>query len=180
MSPENRPRRTKLLVLAEQLAREAGKETQWGEAEGPDKIRWAIVVVKHGQLTVFVRESGKSLVVFAIIQIPDSVRESLGQVSEADRKQALIVLKSALLQNARTGFSQDPVDAQRIDQVKAMSFEQTLRVESDNSASANRFTDAIQEVATAIVQANIVFGIAIGGSKQAYSSGSPPPPDIYQ
>lgn len=58
--------------------------------------------------------------------------------------------------------------------------EQYLRISENDLAAANRFTDAIQEIATAVVQANLVFGIAMGSSKQTYSAPTPPPSDIYR
>jgi hypothetical protein len=171
---------SKNLALAERWAKESGKETDRAEAEGPTKTRVPIVHVKHGQISLFVRDGQKGIVVFGVIQIQDEVRSGLSQVPEQDRKQALIVLKSSLLQNPRTGFAIEPLDAQTIDHVRVISVEQTLHIADGDLASMNRFTDAIQELATAIVQANLVFGIAMGGSKQTYSSGSPPPPDIYR
>jgi hypothetical protein len=122
------PRLSRFLALAERWAKEAGKATERGEAESLTSTRVPIVVVKHGQLSVFIRDGEKGIVVFGVVQIPEQVRSSLSQVSEQDRKQALIVLKGALLQNPRTGFAIDPVEAQTIDQVRAISVEQTLRI----------------------------------------------------
>jgi hypothetical protein len=178
-------KRPKILATALRWAEDLQYKCDWGEGQDGTGARFAVLIVHiNDQLAVAVKEHGKGLMVFAHQTIPEDVRAAIREgVGEKERKEALLVLQGDLLQLARVGFNLQPHGITSIDLVESIGLNVLLRIDDEDTATMNRYLDAIQEVGTSVVRVALAFGTTIGASKgtdTTYQSASPPPTDIYR
>ena len=169
------------LLLVEKWARHRGDPTSRGGAVFASGQIEPVVQIHHGTFPIYVRDLGKCLTVLGVLDFPGPVREKLAAASTADRAQFLFGLQAILTACPRLGFSIGPrgvVDPREFERVV---LDQTIQVEENDPAPFNRFCDAIQETETILLQAAgfVQLFVPIHAVGPRYSSGAPPPSELY-
>lgn len=160
-----------------------GKETFRGEFSTIEGIRKPLLVVDHGGKIVFVREERDCLVVFSIVEMEQDAIDKVAKLSPDLQRRLYTAFRLQLMMHGRTGFSTFPPGARHLREIRRVAVEQVVRIEKGNTATYNRYADAIQEVITTTVRAFSVFGHLLSdGSGGAGTAGArkPPPNPMYQ
>jgi hypothetical protein len=180
------PPLTKKLNLAQTWAKDFGSSVERGTATPEGGTPEAILILDKTAIPVLVRDAGKNLVVFGVLDIPEELRKKLSDSDEVVQKEFLIRLRQELMASPRTAFStaQAPgakPNSMNPGDITRVQVEQRVRISEDDFSSANRFWDSTQEIRTTVFRVSQLFGFLGAPSKstQSYTS-STPVPEIYR
>lgn len=175
------PRLTYALGLAEKWARHRGDGVTRGSGVFETGRVEPVLRVRHGAWPIYVRDLGKCLMVLGVLDVPDAVRARLRAASPAEQREFVDGLREVLLSCPRVGFGLAPAGASSPAELERVAIDATLQVAENDSASFNRFCDAVQEAETILLRVGdflqrFVFAPSATAS---YSSSTPPPGEIY-
>lgn len=180
MAQPGTPKIPRELALAERWAKDAGREVQRATAKTPNGDV-PVLIVKHGNWAVLVRIERAAIVVFAIAQVDQEMRNRLATLDPGIQQRVLLALTTELLSSPRTGYSFVPADLKSVTALEQVSTEEVLVISESDPSSRNRFLDAIQEVVTVMVRGTRMLAIA---GNQPPPTGTtpppPPPPEMYR
>ncbi len=146
------------LDLAVKWAQELGNTAVVISGTYPDGRVIPAIAIKHGMFTVVCREGEGGLHLQGIMDIPPEARSQLRSLDAGSQSKLLTTLKGALMDNPRSGFGFFPVEFKHVYELQKISLDQVVRLVSDDAGTFNRFADAIQELATGMYKAAMVFG----------------------
>ena len=152
------PPLTPSLELAAKWAKDLGNQVIHISASLPGGKIDPALSITHGTFVLFCKDLGESISLIGIVDIPPDSRARLRALSSDESSRMFMAFRLALMENPRSGFSFFPTDFKTIHEVQKFSLEQRFRVSESDTASFNRFADAIQELATGILRAAMVFG----------------------
>jgi hypothetical protein len=152
---------TPQLQLAEKWLKEIGNEVAPAEATSQQGETFPALQVKHGQVALMVIDRNGVLSVLSILQIPPELRQTTQQLSNETQEQMLAVLRGALMENPRTGWTLFPPTVTRVGDLQAIQLNQLLKITGDESAAFNRLADAMQEVVTLTIKIGSIYGGAL-------------------
>lgn len=175
------PPPTLSLLLAEKWARHRRDPTSRGGAIFAGGGVEPVVQVHHGSVPIFVRDLGKCLMVLGSIDLPEEVRQRVRLLGTEQRGAFLSGLQEILMSCPRIGFGFGPAGETDVREVRRIVLDQTLQVAENDAASFNRFCDAIQETETILLRtaAYLHQFVAATEAPVRYSSGTPPPSELY-
>lgn len=149
---------TPQLQLAEKWLREIGNEVSPADATSQQGETFPALQVKHGQVTVMVIDRNGVLTVLSVLQIPPELRQTTQQLSNETQEQMLAVLRGALMDNPRTGWTLFPSTVTRVGDLQAIQLNQLLKIIGDEASAFNRLADALQEVVTLTIRIGSIYG----------------------
>ena len=144
---------------------------------GPEPV----VHIRHGSAPIYVRDLGKCLMVLGVIDVPKEVREHFQRAAPGERLLFHQGLREILMSCPRVGFGLAPAGAGDPSQLQEVVLDQTIQIAENDPASFNRFCDAIQETETILLRAAgfLQRFAALPSNAPTYSSGTPPPAELY-
>jgi hypothetical protein len=152
---------TDRLKLAEKWLKEIGNEVSPAEATNQQGETLPALQVKHGAVSVLVIDRNGVMTVLSVLQIPPELRLATQKLSNETQEQMLGVLRAALMDNPRTGWTLFPPTVTRVGDLQGIQMNQLFKIDGDQSAAFNRLADAMQEVVTMTVKVGSIFGGAL-------------------
>ncbi len=176
------PPMTRALLLIEKWAHHRGDATSRGGGIFVPGRAEPVVHILHGSAPIYVRDLGKCLMALGVYDIPKEVRGRLAGAPMADRLQFYIGLREILMSCPRVGFGLAPAGALDPRDLERVVLDQTFQIAENDPASFNRFCDAIQETETILLRvADFMHAfVPLTSRTQTYSSGAPPPSELYR
>lgn len=173
---------TPSLRLAVKWAQHRGDAVSIGAAVYPNGRVEPVVRIHHGPAPIYVRDLGKCLLVMGYLEVSDVVRQKLAAAPEEERSAFLHAMREILMSCPRIGFAIAPAGTTRPERIERVGIDQTIQIAENDPGSFNRFCDAVQETETVLLRfTELMRGFATRHEPPStYSSGTPPPTDIYR
>ena len=152
---------TAQLELVGRWATELGNKVSQTEATNPAGQSVPALQVQHGVVTLLVVDQSGTVAVLSIIQFPPEARKITRQLSNDVQERLLNIMRNAMMDNPRTGWTITPPTATRAGDVEVIQLVQLLRIDEQGTQSFNRLADALQELATMTIKVGSFYGGAL-------------------
>lgn len=119
------------------------------------------IQVQHGSVYLLVIDRNGVIAVTATLQVPPSLRSTLGQLSNEVQERLLIAVRSGMMDVPRIGWNIAPATSTRIGDVQTIQLIELMKVGEDEISGFNRLMDAIQELATMTIKIGAILGGAM-------------------
>jgi hypothetical protein len=120
--------------------------------------------IQHGNTGLAAVEVNGVVGVMAMLGIDPALRALVRGLSQEIQERMLSLVRNTLSETPRNGWTLFPTTVSRIGDLEAIQIVQLLRVEETDISSFNRLSDAIQELATATVRVQAVYGTVVPSS----------------
>jgi len=178
-SSDNNPKekKYKMLVAAERCAKKLNRNTKWIKTRDSQGEEHDILVIFHGDKTVFARQDGEYIVLFVKVDMTNEWKEKIRTISDETRKMILNQILSMWMMSRNTGFAMHPVPVNDIKDLSFFILEQIMILKESDVSTINRFSDGIQELVSITLHTMIILNTIMPPVQNEPVTSSPSSPD---